>query len=254
MEELFSRNIGLLTETEQERLSKLSVGIAGCGMGSVVASALVRLGVENFVIADGDVVEIHNLNRQAFSWKHIGEKKAGALAEILKGINPQAKISVWEMSLTPQNVPDFVDAVDLVVDCIDLTQKGLAASIIISQRCQGGKWYLYPLDIGWGARLYVFPPTSKIELGDLLGVTQEDLGEAEGVPFELLGQAFSPVLPYMDRVFEELREGKLRNYPQPVSSTLTAALLVVEAVVKIVRGEIPRSAPDYYAIDPTTLL
>ncbi len=59
--------------------SKLaSVGIAGVGgLGSAVAVALARVGVGRLVIADFDVVEPSNLNRQQYFIDQIGTLQSG---------------------------------------------------------------------------------------------------------------------------------------------------------------------------------
>ena len=57
----FSRNIGWVTEDEQQTLKSKTVAIAGAGgVGFEHAVTLARLGIEKFVIADFDHFEIHN--------------------------------------------------------------------------------------------------------------------------------------------------------------------------------------------------
>ena len=74
-------------------LKKARVGIAGLGgLGSNIASALVRNGVGHLVIADFDVVELSNINRQLYTLSHVGMEKAPALKKILSGINPFCEI------------------------------------------------------------------------------------------------------------------------------------------------------------------
>ena len=62
----FSRNIGWVTEHEQETLSSKRVAIAGAGgVGGEHLVTLSRLGIQKFNISDFDEFEIHNFNRQA---------------------------------------------------------------------------------------------------------------------------------------------------------------------------------------------
>ena len=54
-------------------LKEARIGIAGLGgLGSNIASALVRNGVGHLVIADFDVVELSNINRQVYTPAHVG--------------------------------------------------------------------------------------------------------------------------------------------------------------------------------------
>ena len=64
-EQAFSRNIGLFTPKEQERIAGARVGIPGMGgVGSVHFMTMVRTGVGNFHISDFDEYEPVNVNRQ----------------------------------------------------------------------------------------------------------------------------------------------------------------------------------------------
>ena len=65
-QQAFSRNIGWVTEVEQDILRTKRVAIAGLGgLVAVIYSPLTRLGIGNFNIADFDRFEIQNFNRQA---------------------------------------------------------------------------------------------------------------------------------------------------------------------------------------------
>src|SRR3989338_5770836 len=63
--ERVDRNIGWITREEQALLRNATVGIAGCGgMGGMIAERLLRLGVGEMRIADPEVFDISNINRQ----------------------------------------------------------------------------------------------------------------------------------------------------------------------------------------------
>ena len=66
--EFITRNIGFVTAAEQERLRTARVFVCGAGgMGGACLQALVRAGVGAFGVADIDVFELSNLNRQVFA-------------------------------------------------------------------------------------------------------------------------------------------------------------------------------------------
>ena len=75
----YIRNNIHIKEEDQQRIKDFPVLIGGCGIGSYIAECLLRMGFENLTIADGDVVELTNLNRQNYTSKDIGIKKVFAL-------------------------------------------------------------------------------------------------------------------------------------------------------------------------------
>ena len=91
----FSRNIGFLTDSEQEKLRCSTVSIAGMGgVGGLLAERLVRLGIGKIKITDPGTFEGSNLNRQfGSSILNLGQNKAEVVLNQLKDINPQAQIS-----------------------------------------------------------------------------------------------------------------------------------------------------------------
>jgi molybdopterin/thiamine biosynthesis adenylyltransferase len=117
----FSRNIGWITEPEQQRLRDARVAIAGMGgVGGFHLLTLARLGVGNFHIADMDCFELANFNRQAGAFMStLGRPKSEVLAEMAHGINPEAVIRVFPDGVTANNLSDFFDGVDIYIDGLD---------------------------------------------------------------------------------------------------------------------------------------
>jgi len=101
-------------------MKRATVGIAGLGgLGSNVAIALARMGIGMLVLADFDVVEPSNLNRQQYSTEHLGMLKTEAMALILAGINPYLSVVTWKVVLDAKNIPTIFGQVDIVVECFD---------------------------------------------------------------------------------------------------------------------------------------
>lgn len=117
----FSRNVGWLTEDEQQSLRARRIAIAGMGgVGGFHLLTLARLGVEKFNIADLDTFEFANFNRQAgASMSTLGHPKVEVLAEMARDINPGADIRVFPQGVTADNLSDFFRDVDLYVDGLD---------------------------------------------------------------------------------------------------------------------------------------
>jgi sulfur carrier protein ThiS adenylyltransferase len=117
------------------KIKRATVGIAGCGgLGSAVAIALARLGVGHLIIADFDVVEPSNLNRQQYFVDQIGLPKVEALRENLSRINPYVRITSHLERLTPENIPGRFAGVDVMVEAFDgADQKAMLAQTFLSR-------------------------------------------------------------------------------------------------------------------------
>jgi len=102
------------------RLKQATVGIAGVGgLGSSVAVALARVGVGRLVVADFDVVEPSNLNRQQYFIDQIGRYKVDALVENLRRINPYVTVESYRERLGPENIPVIFSDCRIVVEAFD---------------------------------------------------------------------------------------------------------------------------------------
>ena len=116
IKELFRKNVPGTTEI----LQKASVGIAGCGgLGSNAAVALVRAGVGNLILADFDVVEESNLNRQFFFQADIGKNKVEALAQHLKSINPLLRLTLVNKQISAADVSIIFRDADILIEAFD---------------------------------------------------------------------------------------------------------------------------------------
>jgi hypothetical protein len=117
----FSRNIGWVTEAEQQRLRHARVGIGGLGgVGGVHLLTLARLGVGRFSIADFDVFDIVNFNRQVGATvSSLKQPKIDVLASMAKDINPEVDLRMFSTGVQEENLEAFLDGVDVYVDGLD---------------------------------------------------------------------------------------------------------------------------------------
>ena len=103
-----------------EHLSRFRVGIAGAGgLGSNCAVALARCGIGTLVIADFDIVEQNNLNRQYFFTDQIGVMKVIALKNNIFRINPQVSVIAHPEKLNGSNIPEVFRGCDVIVEAFD---------------------------------------------------------------------------------------------------------------------------------------
>jgi sulfur carrier protein ThiS adenylyltransferase len=103
-----------------QELKKYCVGVAGCGgLGSNCIVALARVGIGRLVIADYDVVNLSNLNRQYYFTDQIGRKKTWALAETLHRINPDVAVTIHDIRLTQDDIVRVFGQCDVIVEAFD---------------------------------------------------------------------------------------------------------------------------------------
>ena len=123
-----TRNIGFVSEAEQQRLAQATVFVCGTGgMGGACIQALVRAGVGRLVLADIDRFEMSNLNRQVFCFADtIGRPKAEATRDLCLKINPGLDITVYGADWT-DHVEELIAGADVVVNGTD----DLGASLLL---------------------------------------------------------------------------------------------------------------------------
>jgi tRNA A37 threonylcarbamoyladenosine dehydratase len=118
-----SRSQLLLGDTAVETLMKKNVLVVGLGgVGGICAEMIARAGVGKMTIADADVVDLSNCNRQIPALHSTaGKSKAEVLAERLKDINPAIELTVLQLYIRDEITNDLLDNgnYDYAVDCID---------------------------------------------------------------------------------------------------------------------------------------
>ena len=110
-------------EEGQEKLAKARVALVGCGAtGSALLSLLARAGVGYLRVIDRDYVEPSNLQRQVlFDEADAAESlpKAIAAARKVSAFNSEITVEPHAADLTPDNIEDLLNDVDIVLDGTD---------------------------------------------------------------------------------------------------------------------------------------
>lgn len=119
-EEMESLLLSRHTPGVHEKIKGATIGIAGIGgLGSAIAVALARSGVGRLILADFDIVEPSNLNRQQYFIDQLGLPKVDALKENLKRINPYVQVATFYGRLDTENIPQAFGGVDVMVEAFD---------------------------------------------------------------------------------------------------------------------------------------
>lgn len=104
----------------KNKLKNYTVGIAGCGgLGSNCAVSLARVGIGKLILADYDIIEESNLNRQYFFYDQIGKEKVFALKENILKINPNVKVEAHNIKLTAYDIVEIYKNCDVIVEAFD---------------------------------------------------------------------------------------------------------------------------------------
>ena len=97
----------------------LLIGIGG--VGSYACESLIRSGIKNITIADNDIIDISNLNRQLMTnMDNIGKYKVDVMKDRILSINPNCKVKTINYFVDENNISMiFKDNYDYVIDACD---------------------------------------------------------------------------------------------------------------------------------------
>ncbi|MGD0852804.1 MAG: Rv1355c family protein [Acidimicrobiales bacterium] len=121
------RNRNKLTRAEQARQRTLRIGVVGLSAGHTIAHVIAMEGLAGEIrLADFDTVELSNLNRIPASVLDLGVNKAIVAARRIAEIDPYLRVVVEPTGVRPENLAEFIDGLDLVIEeCDSLDMKFL---------------------------------------------------------------------------------------------------------------------------------
>jgi pimeloyl-ACP methyl ester carboxylesterase/molybdopterin/thiamine biosynthesis adenylyltransferase len=250
----FSRNIGILTAAEQQKLANSTVAIAGLGgIGSNTLITLARMGVGRFRLADFDRFDYVNINRQYGARVDTkGQLKCEVLADEVRRINPRAQIEIFPEGFTEENGDAFLEGAELAVDAIDF----YAIETHLKFHRETRKHGLYTLmgsPVGFSACLQIFDPQgmSLEEYCDIkpeMSPLEKQLRYSCGLVPELAHIGYFDVslgasnTDFLSRVGPSLG----------CACTLAASLVASEVVILLLHRRAPLAIPHTFQFDPYT--
>ncbi|MCL2760126.1 MAG: HesA/MoeB/ThiF family protein [Desulfuromonadales bacterium] len=133
--ERYSRQIMLkeVGEEGQQKLLNSSVLVIGAGgLGSPVLLYLAAAGIGTIGIADGDVVNISNLQRQIIHFSDdVNKKKVLSAEDKIRQLNPNTVVKCYPEYLDSSNIRDIISTYDFVIDATD----NFKAKFLINDVC-----------------------------------------------------------------------------------------------------------------------
>ncbi|MDO5546281.1 MAG: molybdopterin-synthase adenylyltransferase MoeB [Eubacteriales bacterium] len=157
--ERYSRHI-ILKEVGvkgQKKLLNAKVLIIGAGgLGAPAALYLAAAGVGTIGIADADVVELSNLQRQIIhATADIGKPKVASARESMLAVNPDIQVNTYHTFIASDNILDIIRDYDFILDGTD----NFPAKFLINDACvMAGKPFCHAGIIRFQGQLMTYVP------------------------------------------------------------------------------------------------
>jgi hypothetical protein len=250
-----NRNRNKITAEEQEKLSRLKVGVIGLSVGQSVSLAMaLERSFGEIRLADFDTLDLSNLNRLRSGVHNLGVNKAIMTAREIAELDPYLKVVCFTDGLTKENMDTFFTGggpLDVVVeecDSVDIKilarqkAKALGIPVVMDMSDRGcldvERFDLEPdrpLMHGW------------IEHLDLDAAARPMTSE-EKMPFMVPITGIDTLSPRMKASVIELNQS-ISTWPQLATSVVLGGALAGDAVRRIALGQLQRSGRWFVDLD-----
>jgi len=158
-QERYARHLILegVGEEGQEKLFAGRVLVIGAGgLGSPVLFYLAAAGVGTIGVADGDRVELSNLQRQIIhTTGAVGTPKVDSALAALGALNPEVTLEGHHLRVTAENIAALIAPYDFVIDATD----NFASKFLINDACVlAGKPYSHGGILRYGGQTTTIVP------------------------------------------------------------------------------------------------
>lgn len=232
-----SRNLGFITAAEQSVLRHSHVAVAGAGGdGGMLALQLARLGVGGITLADPEDFELENVNRQAeASMDSLGQNKAEVVGAAIRKIAPEATVRVFRDGVTKENVDDFFEGADLLLDETEITTPDVA--VMLAQHARQLKISnMTVLNIGFAGLATSFTPTG-VTLEEVLGI--DDAGSPVDV-----SRWLPYIPPYVSlSTLEEFAAGERPAPTVSIGVSMAASIGALQTMLHLLHANGPSTRP-----------
>jgi len=229
-------------------LSTRCIAIPGLGgVGGIHAVTFARLGIGHFHLADFDVFEEANFNRQfGANVDTVGRAKVEVMAEWVGKVSPATEVASFPEGIHAGNIDAFLDGVDLVVDGLDFFALD-ARRILFREAAKRGIYVITAGPIGFSCAMLVFDPKG-ISFDDYFDIRDGQEVFDQRLRFALGLTPRATQLAYMDLDHVDLHSAKGPSLA--LATDLCAGMAATEAIRILLRRGRPRCAPYYFQFDP----
>ncbi len=238
-QQMIKRNHGIISAEEQGVIRKAKILVAGCGsIGGAIIEPLIRIGAENFILAEPDGYDFHNINRQSVRLQDVGINKAESFKRRLGDINPYVSITVHDDGITDTNVETLVMGADIIFDGVDVTNKPPILCKFALHKC--AKKHKVPVISGYdiaGLQLLLVYDYRKENMPVFNAkVLENELETLEPMPF------LQKIIPFTKLPFEiiEIMEFQYANpeagFPQVVYTAVLYGAMALRTGIDVLMG------------------
>lgn len=191
--EIASRQMSIVTRSEQERFKDAKITVIGCGgIGGETIEMLARMGIGELVLVDEDTFDLSNLNRQTLaSLKDLGLSKSAVAADKVRLINPYVKVTAFHEHVDGDNIDIIIGDSDIVIDALD----NVLTRVIVSRKAlEKGIHYIHGAIHGTLGQITVFLPNSDKTYEEMFNLPSQGK-ELDGETIEALKNVTSGVPP-----------------------------------------------------------
>jgi molybdopterin/thiamine biosynthesis adenylyltransferase len=257
-EEFSQRNIGFVTEDEQRALRVARVLVLGVGgMGGACVQTLARAGVGQLGLADFDVFDVSNLNRQVFAtMQTVGQPKVEATAAQLRLINPEIRLELLGEDW-PKLLDQLLGRYKIVINGMD----DIAAGIVLYRKARAhGATVIDAYTSTLPSVTVVRPGAARPEerLGyptrgiDAAAIDSDVAKDCMGLEIEYV-MVHSSTAKHVDlEVASQLLSGKRKRMSFAPMVITTGNLMAYEAI-KLILGRQPAADERGYFFNPWTM-
>ena len=132
--EIVSRQMSIVTRSEQQRFKDAKIAVIGCGgIGGETIEMLARMGVGSLTVVDEDAFDMSNLNRQTLaSMADLGIEKSAVAKDKVRLINPYVNITSYSEHVDETNIDKIIGDADIVIDALD----NVLTRVILSRKAK----------------------------------------------------------------------------------------------------------------------
>jgi molybdopterin/thiamine biosynthesis adenylyltransferase/predicted GNAT family N-acyltransferase len=251
LEEALSRNIGIFSLSEQDRIMESRIAIPGLGgVGGQHLVTLARAGVGKFNIADFDQFEPVNFNRQyGARASQFGQPKINVMHKETMDINPFLDIKLFPDGISEQNIDEFLDNVDLVADGMDFFNFDIRR-LIFNKAREKRIPVVTAGPLGFSTAMLVFMPDKGMSFDEYFDITGRLTLEEKLIKFFIGLAPKATQASYIDPDSISMRDKK--GPSMGAGCQICSGVVTAEAIRILLNKKGIKPAPHYFQYDPFT--